>query len=120
MLSGALDADPAQVRPVQWIPPRWDWVDPLKDIQAQVLAMEAGITSRRKVVEATGYDIEEVDRENAADAARATGLGLRYRTSPGETQGARATPATRPEPPDGAGDGTDDGAAATDPATEQE
>jgi ATP-dependent protease ClpP protease subunit len=56
---------------VQWIPPRWDWVDPLKDIQAQVLAMEAGITSRRKVVEATGYDIEEVDRENAADAARA-------------------------------------------------
>jgi pyruvate/2-oxoglutarate dehydrogenase complex dihydrolipoamide acyltransferase (E2) component len=53
---------------VQWIPPRWDWVDPLKDIQAQVLAMEAGITSRRKVVEATGYDIEEVDRENAADA----------------------------------------------------
>jgi ATP-dependent protease ClpP protease subunit len=97
-------------RPVQWIPPRWDWVDPLKDIQAQVLAMEAGITSRRKVVEATGYDVEEVDRENAADAARATGLGLRYRTSPGETQGARATPATRPEPGDGAGNDTDDGA----------
>jgi lambda family phage portal protein len=110
VLSGALDADPAAVRPVQWIPPRWDWVDPLKDIQAQVLAMEAGITSRRKVVEATGYDIEEVDRENAADAARATGLGLRYRTSPGETQGARATPATRPEPGDGAGNDTDDGA----------
>ncbi|SFI10138.1 hypothetical protein SAMN04488021_1737, partial [Paracoccus aminovorans] len=118
--SGALDADPATARPVQWIPPRWDWVDPLKDIQAQVLAMEAGITSRRKVVEATGYDIEEVDRENAADAVRATGLGLRYRTSPGETQGARATPATRAEPGDGAGNDTDGGAVATDPATEQE
>ena len=125
VLSGALDlpgfaAAPARYRPVQWIPPRWDWVDPLKDIQAQVLAMEAGITSRRKVVEATGYDVEEVDRENAADAARATGLGLRYRTSPGETQGARATPATRAEPGNGAGNDTDDGAAATDPATEQE
>ena len=120
VLSGALEADPAEVRPVQWIPPRWDWVDPLKDIQAQVLAMEAGITSRRKVVEATGYDIEEIDRENAADAARATGLGLRYRTSPGETQGARATPATRAEPGNGAGNDTDDGAATTDPATEQE
>ncbi|WP_235842869.1 phage portal protein [Cereibacter sphaeroides] len=120
VLSGALDADPAEVRPVQWIPPRWDWVDPLKDIQAQVLAMEAGITSRRKVVEATGYDVEEVDRENAADAARATGLGLRYRTSPGGTQGARATPATRAEPGDGAGNNTDGGADATDPATEQE
>ena len=121
MLSGALDiGNPAVARPVQWIPPRWDWVDPLKDIQAQVLAMEAGITSRRKVVEATGYDIEEVDRENAADAARATGLGLRYRTSPGETQGARATPAARPDPGDGAFETTGDGAETTDPATQQE
>ena len=120
VLSGALDADPAEVRPVQWIPPRWDWVDPLKDIQAQVLAMEAGITSRRKVVEATGYDIEEVDRENAADAARATGLGLRYRTSPGETQGARATPTRRPEPGDGAEDGSDDDPAGTDRTNPQE
>ena len=74
--------------------------------------MEAGITSRRKVVEGTGYDVEEVDRENAVDMARAADLGLHYRTSPGETQGARATPATRPEP----GAGT----TATDPATQQE
>jgi lambda family phage portal protein len=97
VLSGALEADPVAARPVQWIPPRWDWVDPLKDIQAQVLAMEAGLTSRRKVVEATGYDIEEVDRENAADAKRASDLGLTYRASPGETQGARATPTQVPE-----------------------
>ena len=98
VLSGALDTDPTALRAVQWIPPRWDWVDPLKDIQAQVLAMEAGITSRRKVVEATGYDVEEVDRDNAADAARVKELGLSYKTSPGETQGARATPRTNPDP----------------------
>jgi len=102
VLSGALDLpdfarSPARYRPVNWIPPRWDWVDPLKDIQAQVLAMEAGIISRRKVVEATGYDVEEIDRENAADAKRAGDMGLTYRTSPGETQGARATPQTLPE-----------------------
>jgi lambda family phage portal protein len=121
VLSGALDiGDPTVARPVQWIPPRWDWVDPLKDIQAQVLAMEAGITSRRKVVEATGYDIEEVDRENAADAARTKQLGLSYRTSPGETQGARATPAGRPNPGNGAGGDKDDDAAVADPATNQE
>ena len=82
---------------MNWIPPRWDWVDPLKDIQAQVLAMEAGIISRRKVVQATGYDVEEIDRENAADAKRAGDMGLTYRTSPGETQGARATPTRKPE-----------------------
>jgi lambda family phage portal protein len=102
VLSGALDLpdfarSPSRYRPVNWIPPRWDWVDPLKDIQAQVLAMEAGIISRRKVVEATGYDVEEIDRENAADAKRAAELGLHYRTIPGETQGARATPTRKPE-----------------------
>ncbi len=47
VLAGALDlpgyaSAPARWRAVQWIPPRWDWVDPLKDIQAQVLAIDAG------------------------------------------------------------------------------
>ena len=112
VLSGALDADPVTARPVQWIPPRWDWVDPLKDIQAQVLAMEAGLTSRRKVVEGTGYDIEEVDRENAADAKRASDLGLTYRASPGETQGARATPVQ--EPNSNSNDGPSDNNSGTD------
>ena len=103
VLSGALDlADyeraPGPWRAVQWIPPRWDWVDPLKDIQAQVLAIEAGLLSRRKAVEATGYDIEEIDGENAVDAERAAGLGLGYRASPGVTHGARETPAGAPDP----------------------
>jgi capsid protein len=92
----------------------------LKDIQAQVLAMEAGLTSRRKVVEATGYDIEEVDRENASDAKRAADLGLTYRASPGETQGARATPTAAPGPSQGADDGPGDDPAATDRANPQE
>ena len=120
VLSGALEVDPVAARPVQWIPPRWDWVDPLKDIQAQVLAMEAGITSRRKVVEATGYDIEEVDRENAADAARTKQLGLAYRTSPGETQGARTTPVGAPDPSQGAEGGHGDDGAGNDRANSQE
>lgn len=98
-LSGALDLpDMAKAMPVHWIPPRWDWVDPLKDIQAQLLGIEAGLMSRRKAVEATGYDIEEIDRENAADAERAAALGLHYSTNPGETQGSRATPVKPADP----------------------
>ena len=73
-----------------------------------MLAMEAGIVSRRKVVEATGYDVEEIDRENATDAARVAALGLHYRTSPGETQGARATPAQLPDAGGDTGAGTND------------
>jgi lambda family phage portal protein len=107
-ISGALDLDDLNTAlPVQWIPPRWDWVDPLKDIQAQLLAIEAGLLSRRKAVEATGYDIEEIDRENAADRERAEELGLTYRASRGETQGARATPNRPPEDDGGDGDTTE-------------
>jgi capsid protein len=104
---------------VQWIPPRWDWVDPLKDIQAQVLAMEAGITSRRKVVEATGYDIEEVDRENAADAARATGSACATARAPARRR-ARARRRRRGRSRAMAPATTRTTAPATDPATEQE
>ena len=39
----------------------------MQDIQAQ----EAGIISRREAVKATGYDVAEIERENAADAKRA-------------------------------------------------
>ena len=105
VLSGAIELPgyaraPARHRTVQWIPPRWDWVDPLKDIQAQVLAIDAGLLSRRKAVEATGYDIEEIDRENAADAKRAAGMGLAYGTKPAERQGSRVMPEGEPEPGD--------------------
>ena len=78
--------------------------------------MEAGLTSRRKVVEATGYDIEEVDRENASDAKRAADLGLSYRASPGETQGARATPVQEPNP--NSNDGPSDFSRENNPAEE--
>jgi len=99
VLAGALELpDMEAARAVHWIPPRWDWVDPLKDIQAQLLAIEAGLMSRRKAVEATGYDIEEIDRENAADAARAAELGLSYGKGAAEKQGARATPRKEPNP----------------------
>jgi len=112
VLSGAgaagLRAGPRALPPGELDPPRWDWVDPLEDIQAQVLAMEAGIVSRRKVVQGTGYDVEEIDRENATDAARVAALGLHYRTNPGETQGARATPAQLSYAVGDAGAGTND------------
>ncbi len=103
VLADALELpDMNLARAVHWIPPRWDWVDPLKDIQAQLLAIEAGLMSRRKAVEATGYDIEEIDRENAADAERAAELGLSYTRGPGTPQAAGTAPPpqeTKPKTP---------------------
>ena len=60
----------------KWIPQRNDWVDPLKDRQAEKLAVDAGFKSRSDVVEAEGNDPEENDQRIAADKAREEALDL--------------------------------------------
>lgn len=104
VLAGALAlpgfaAEPRRWWPVKWIPPRWEWIDPLKDRQAEKLAVDAGFKARSDVVEAEGYDVEEVDARIKADRAREEALGLSFAAGAGETQGARATPDRPAEPP---------------------
>jgi lambda family phage portal protein len=84
ILSGALpkQSDVAPYYSVKWIPPGFAWVDPLKDIKAQMMAVRAGFKSRAEVVSEQGYDAEAIDREIAADNARADALGLSYDTYP--------------------------------------
>lgn len=70
--------DPAPWHEVEHIPPKWLWIDPLKDIQAEVIAVNAGFKARSMVVEETGNDPVEVDRRIAEDKARADQLGLKF------------------------------------------
>jgi lambda family phage portal protein len=67
---------------VKWIPPGFAWVDPLKDIRAQIMAVRAGFKSRAEVVSEQGYDANAIDREIAADNVRADELGLVYESDP--------------------------------------
>jgi lambda family phage portal protein len=69
-------ADQSNYQRAKWIPQRNDWVDPLKDRQAEKLAVDAGFKSRSDVVEAEGNDPEENDRRIAADKAREEDLDL--------------------------------------------
>ena len=43
-----------------WKGRRWQWVDPLKDIQAIILAINAGMTSPKRVASELGLDVEEL------------------------------------------------------------
>jgi len=85
LLSGTLpkQGDLAPYYDAKWIPPGFAWVDPLKDIKAQVMAVRAGFKSRAEVVSEQGYDAEAIDREMAAENARARELGLSYDTDAG-------------------------------------
>lgn len=81
VLAGALDMAPARsldrsVTAVKWIGQGFEWVDPLKEQQAQQSAVRNAFKSRSEVVAQMGRDIEDVDNEIAADNKRADGLGI--------------------------------------------
>lgn len=81
---------------VKWIPQGWQWVDPEKEFKAMLLAIRAGLMSRSEAISTFGYDAEDVDREVAADNARADELGLIFDSDPRRVtkDGGAVTPAT--------------------------
>jgi len=82
---------------VKWIPQGWQWVDPQKEFNAMLTAMRSGLLSRSEAISSFGYDAEDVDREIAADNARADALGLVFESDP--RHDLAAMPAA-PVPPD--------------------
>ena len=65
----------------EWLPPKFDYVDPKKDVEAEILAIESGLKSRTQAIAERGFDAEQVDAEIAADKERADGLGLCFEAS---------------------------------------
>lgn len=88
-------------RPFQrakWITPKWEWIDPLKDRQAEAVAVNNRWKSRDDVIEAEGYDPEEVDARIAASEQRAESLGITLPPAEGTTIAA-AAPTDTADPP---------------------
>jgi hypothetical protein len=56
----------------QWIPPGWPWVDPQKEVQADILAIESGLTTQTESLASRGRDFDEtlqqIEREQRAKA----------------------------------------------------
>lgn len=66
---------------VEWRPQAWPWVDPLKDIEAEILAIDNLLKSRSAAIKETGYDREQVDQEIAADMESEKRNGLERRAT---------------------------------------
>ena len=77
-----------------WLPPKWEWVDPLKDARAEIEQIEAGLKSRTQALAERGYDAEQVDAEIAADKAREQSLGLSFGAFSGNAEVPEAPSAT--------------------------
>lgn len=78
---------------VKWIPPRFDWIDPLKDLMAEKLAVDNGFKSRDDVIEESGYDPEEMDNRISASQKRVKDLGILLTDDPLGQSLSKAPPA---------------------------
>lgn len=63
---------------VRWITPKRGYIHPVQDVSAVATAIEKGLESRKSAVSANGWDVEDLDEENAEDTERAREKGLRY------------------------------------------
>jgi lambda family phage portal protein len=69
-------ADVARLNVPHWQGRRWAAVDPLKDINADIAAIEAGVLSRGDVIRKSGRDPDDVWAEIAAEQAKLKELGI--------------------------------------------
>lgn len=87
LLSGALDPlTPASreryLRGVSWQGRRWQWVDPVKDIEASERAVALGVKTRRQIAAEQGLDFDEVIAQLAKEKAAMEALGLPSSSAP--------------------------------------
>ena len=112
VVQGKLNVDPVKYEENRdhflqhaWIPPGWPWVDPEKEVNADILAIGAGLTTQTESLASRGRDFDEtlvqIEREQIAKAAMESrvnkaraALGLQPLTAetvkPMETQNAPA------------------------------
>jgi len=108
-------------RQVRWQGRRWAWVDPEKEVNASIKAIEARLTSRTRVVSETGEDFEELLEEVAAEEEMAKGKGVElFVSSDGAASNGAASNGAKPDGEDGdsgsggSGNGGGNGGAAAD------
>lgn len=79
----------------EWRAHAWSYVNPLQEAQTTVLKIENGLTSRTAAVAESGWDAEDIDRQQAIDRQRERDLDLNYGASAPEPP-----PADDPPPPE--------------------
>jgi lambda family phage portal protein len=85
----------------EWQPRRWDWVDPTNDMNAKILAVQAGLMAPQSISAAMGEDFEDVIVAIAAARKLAAKYGVpltAYEPKPVNGVAPAPTPAPTPAP----------------------
>jgi len=70
---------------VDWNMDGWDFTDPVKDRVAEQMDIRNGIETRGQKIAKRGGNLDKIDRQNAAEKARADELGMVYDCYPSQT-----------------------------------
>jgi lambda family phage portal protein len=75
-IAGLQAARVDQYKAVGWTPRRWGYLDPLKDINAAVIAIENNLDTRSNTVRNRGMDPDDLWAEKATEEAKQSDLGI--------------------------------------------
>ena len=85
VLSGRLnlptfDTETERYKRVKFIPRSFEWIDPIKECQANKEAVKAGFKTQTQVLMEQGHDLDEVLTERKREVEQAKELGLTFDT----------------------------------------
>ena len=101
---------------LNWLGPKWEYVNPYQDAQADALLVDHGFKPRSRVIEESGHNADETDTIIKADQDRQDALGLRLATTIPSGPAKSVTPGpTDPADPNAS---PDDGSDPEDPPAE--
>ena len=75
----------AELLAIDWIAPKWAWVDPLKESTADLLEVRAGFKPRSEAAGERGWSIEQLDAEIGKSNDSADKYGLLLDSDPRHT-----------------------------------
>ena len=78
MLAGILPSNilASTLKRTHYVPEAWQYINPVQDINAEVIAINNGLKSRSESLLERGRDIESVDAQRKNDRQRARDMGL--------------------------------------------
>lgn len=79
----------------EWMPRRWQWVDPMSDTQSSIMQVRAGLMSPQDLCAAMGYDFDSVLESIGQARKQAEALGVplpAYDATPGAATGTAKAP----------------------------
>lgn len=74
--AGDYAANRAKYTDIRWRPPRWPYLEPVKDVAARIMEMRAGLKPRSVIIAEDGEDAVEFEDTMAEDNQRADDRGL--------------------------------------------